>query len=385
MKLKWKRHADLVVHHGGEVMDREEYLSWMTFNGGRVPFTEFFGPLPGVKEAWEEQGATPEELSFSAFRYRVPKKFWIPVNCGRMGAFQTEIEDRGDVIRYQDDLGRTLELKVGIASLPLPLNYPVKTMDDWLKIKPRYEFCPERFGAGWEEKTRRALEEGRVITAGIPGGFAEPRQLLGDENLCYACYEQPELLHDILDTIGETAYRVLDHVSSKVQIDELFVHEDMAGKSGPLFGPAQVLEFMKPYYRKIWDLLESRSTKIFSQDSDGNMNPVIDTFLECGINCMYPMEPGAGMDIVKVREKYGKRLMVLCGINKYVLARTKAEIEAELEYKLPAMIRSGGGFMPGLDHRIPTEVPLENYRFYIRKVWEIIERETLPTFGKIST
>jgi hypothetical protein len=39
------------------------------------------------------------------------------------------------------------------------------------------------------------------------------------------------------------------------------------------------------------------------------------------------------------------------------------------------MVRSGGCLL-GLDHRIPNGTPLENYRFYISKVWEILERET---------
>ena len=53
------------------------------------------------------------------------------------------------------------------------------------------------------------------------GGFDEPRQLLGEENLCLAYYENPELIHDILDTIGRTAEQVLDHVSAAVQVDDL--------------------------------------------------------------------------------------------------------------------------------------------------------------------
>jgi len=32
-----------------------------------------------------------------------------------------------------------------------------------------------------------------------------------------------------------------------------------------------------------------------------------------------------------------------------------------------------GGCVLGLDHRIPNGTPLENYRFYISKSWEIIE------------
>ena len=72
-KLKWTTHADLAIKQT-PVMQREEYLDWMTFRGGdRIPFMELFGPIIGLKEEWEAQGATPEELDFSAFRYRAPK------------------------------------------------------------------------------------------------------------------------------------------------------------------------------------------------------------------------------------------------------------------------------------------------------------------------
>ena len=36
-----------------------------------------------------------------------------------------------------------------------------------------------------------------------------------------------------------------------------------------------------------------------------------------------------------------------------------------------------GGCVLGLDHRIPNGTPLENYRFYIRKAWEIMDREAV--------
>ena len=58
----------------------------------------------------------------------------------------------------------------------------------------------------------------------------------------------------MLETIGDTASRVLDRVSAAVRIDALFVHEDMAGRTGPLAGPTQIEEFIAPYYRRIWDM-----------------------------------------------------------------------------------------------------------------------------------
>jgi hypothetical protein len=369
-------HAPLAIARSMEVR-REEYLDFMTFQRNDRPlFDELFGPLLGLKEEWAAQGGTPAELDMSAFRYRRQSERGLPVNTGWMDGYPEEIlEETAEYVIARDGYGRRVKLCKGAATLALPLDHPVRTMDDWLAIKHHYAFSEARFGENWEALARQYREEGRVVTVSIPGGFDEPRQLMGEEELCVAYYEQPELIHDMLDTIGETAYRVLERVSAAVPVDQLFVHEDMAGKSGSLAGPAQIREFIHPYYRRVWDMLRERGARLFSQDSDGNMQGVIPAFLDAGINVMYPMEPAAGMDIVQVREEYGTRLAFRGGLDKHVIRATKAEIIAELEYKIPPMIRTGGCVL-SLDHRIPNGTPLEHYRFYHEKVWEIIARET---------
>jgi hypothetical protein len=374
-KLKWITHADLAIRRNPSV-GREEYLDYMTFQRNERPlFTEIFGPMVGLKEEWEEQGATPEELDFSAFRYRCEAVGCLPVNTGCNGGYpETIIEDTVEHKIWRDGLGRTMKLMKGVATLALPLDYPVRTMDDWLKIKPYYEFSPERLGSDWEAAARRYRQQDKVVCVWIPGGFDEPRQLLGDEELCVAYYEQPELVHDILDTIGDTAFKTLERVSAVAKIDMLAVHEDMAGKSGPLAGPIQIKEFIAPYYRRIWDLVRDRGARLFDQDSDGDMNAVVADFLDAGVNCMHPLEPAANMDMVKLREKHGKRLALYGGIDKHVIRRSAAEIVEELEYKIPPMVR-GGGCVIALDHRVPNGTPLENYRFYVNKTWEIMNRE----------
>ncbi len=373
-KLKWIDHADLAIKKTPTV-SREEYLDYMTFQANERPlFTEIFGPIVGLKEEWEAQGATPEELDFSAFKYRCEARGRVPVQTGRMGGYPPEVlEETDEYIISRDELGRTMKLSKGIATLALPLDYPVKTMDDWLQIKPWYEFSEARFGKAWADIARAHREAGRVVCVSIPGGFDEPRQLMGEAALCIAYYDQPALVHDILDTIGETAFRVLDRVSATVQVDLLSVHEDMAGKSGSLAGPKQIRTFIKPYYRRIWDMLAARGARLFDQDSDGDMNAVIPAFLEAGVNCMHPMEPAAGMDVVEIREQYGTRLAFYGGIDKHVIRRSKADIVAELAYKIPPVIATGG-WVVALDHRIPNGTPLENYRFYVQKAWDIMER-----------
>ena len=81
------------------------------------------------------------------------------------------------------------------------------------------------------------------------------------------------------------------------------------------------------------------------------------------------------MDIVKSREKYGNKMAFIGGIDKHIIRHSQEDILAELEYKIPPMVKTGGCVI-GLDHRIPNGTPLANYRFYIEKAWEIFERET---------
>ena len=372
--LKWRTHQDLAIRKTPTV-GRDEYLDYMTFRRNDRPlFTEIFGPIIGLKEEWEEQGATAAELDFSAFRYRCESRVYLLVNTGRCGGYPEElIEETEDLKVWRDGLGRTMKLTKATSTLPLPQDYPVKTMDDWLKIKPWYQFSEERLSARWQAVAQDAMARDSVIAVSIPGGFDEPRELLGEENLCLAYYEQPELIQDILHTIGETALAVLDRVSAAVPVDVLYVHEDMAGKSGPLVGPAQVREFVVPYYRRIWNLLQARGARLFDQDSDGDMNPLLDVFLEAGVNCMHPMEPAANMDIVAVRQKYGTRLAFYGGLDKHVLRRSKEEIARELAYKIPPMVKTGGCVL-ALDHRVPNGTPLENYRFYLQTAWALMER-----------
>jgi uroporphyrinogen-III decarboxylase len=277
----------------------------------------------------------------------------------------------------RDDLGRRIKLCKAAATIPLPLDYPVADMDDWLRIKPRYEFRPERVDAERIARAKAAQADGALVVASIPGSFAEPRQLMGDEAVCLAYYDQPELLHDMLRTFRETAVEVFRRVTDELAIDQLSVHEDLAGKSGPLVGPAQIEQFVKPYFRPIRELLASRGTGMFRMDTDGNVNAVVDAFLACGLTEIYPMEPAAGMDVVALRRRCGERLAMSGGIDKHVLRKGQADIRRELEYKMQPLMQQGGMIF-GLDHRIPNGTPLANYRYYVDTAREMLH---LPPRG----
>jgi hypothetical protein len=352
---------------------REEYLALMTFGHVERPmFVELFGPLIGLEEEWLAQGASPEEVSLVAFDWD-----YVPIvrcggNTGIHGGEQPRLlEETAEYRLERDALGRTMKMMKRVATLALPQDYPVTDMQSWLRVKPLFEFHPDRIDWAAVERAKQARSEGALVVATIPGGFDMPRELLGELNTCLAYYDQPELMHDIIQTISDTAFQVLERISDHVQIDQLSVHEDMAGKAGPLVGPKQVETFIAPYYRRIWELLSSRGTRLFDMDSDGDIRPVLDIFMKAGLNSIHPVEPAAGMDMVELRKAYGERLVFRGGIDKHVLREDKEAIRRELEYKMQPLLQQGGVVF-SLDHRIPNGTPLENYRYYVALGREIL-------------
>jgi len=355
------------------IWDREKYIAHCKGEyTGHEMFTEIFGLLVGLDKEWLAQGAAQGEIDLSVFDWDSVKIAYCPAHNGPISGIEPRVLEDNALERISiDKYGRRVKLIKSSATLPLPLEYPVQTADDWLKIKHWYQFDESRVNRDELRDVAKRQQDGYLVTAGIPGGFDEPRQLMGEEGLCIACYEHPELVDDILQTITNTCVKTFERVLDIVTIDQLDVHEDMAGKSGPLFGPRQVERFIKPYYRAVWDMLQQAGASIFCQDSDGNMNGIVDSMLDCGINFMFPCEPAAGMDIVEMRRKYGNRVALKGGIDKHALRGTKEDVRRELEYKM-CDITKGGGTVFALDHRIPNGVCIENYRYYVQLGRELL-------------
>jgi len=354
---------------------REPYLALMTFGEFPRPmFIELFGLLLGLDEQWRQQGASEDEINLTAFDFDYVEQVNPGGRCGPIGLPATQLIEDTPTHRVElDGLGRRLMIDKRTATIALPMNFPVETMDDWLRFKPHFQWNERRIDSDQIDRAIAAQQQGKLVRAGIPGAYDTVRNLMGEANAAIACYDQPELIHDILTTLRDTAMKTLERVTDKLTIDQLSVHEDMAGKSGPLWGPAQMIEFAKPYFRPIWDLLHSRGTVIFDMDTDGNVNAILDELIDCGINHLHPMEPAAGMDIVQVRQDYGKQLTFNGGIDKFAVRNgTKADIDRELAYKLQPLMRDGGGIAFGLDHRIPDGTPLVNYRYYVDTAREML-------------
>ena len=288
------------------------------------------------------------------------------------------LEDRGEHELVQDFAGRKVLYFKGRRSgfMPEYVDHPVKDMRSFEEqIKWRLApDAPGRFeGLGPRmEQAQRAAEAGAVITQRIVGGYMYLRSLIGPEQLLFAFYDQPELVHACMEAWLEVCDRVCEAHQRFVSFDEVFLAEDICYNGGPLISPAMMREFLFPYYRALLSGIRRRQKdgrRIYIQiDTDGFSLPVIDVYREIGMDYMSPFEVAAGCDVVEVRRKYPE-LLISGGFDKRIMASGKDAVDREIDRIMPFM-KAQGGYIPTCDHGVPEEVSFENYMHYRKRMLE---------------
>jgi uroporphyrinogen-III decarboxylase len=203
----------------------------------------------------------------------------------------------------------------------------------------------------------------------IEGFFWTPRELMGIEPHMYAFYDYPEMMHDMNEYILNVYLKKLTKVLEIVPVDVLYIMEDLSGKNGPMISPDQFDEFVGSYYKRLIPELKARGVKHVFVDTDGDFKKLIPNFIKAGVEGFLPMDVNAGMDIVEIRKNYPD-LKFIGGFNKLCIAEGKASTDKEFERILPVVRQ--GGYVPGCDHQVAPSTSLENYKYYVNRLKEIM-------------
>ena len=75
------------------------------------------------------------------------------------------------------------------------------------------------------------------------------------------------------------------------------------------------------------------------------------------------MEVAAGMDVVALRKKFGKELLMVGGVDKREIAKGKDAIDAEVRRIMP-LLGEKGGYIPTIDHAIPPDISFGDFKYY---------------------
>jgi len=78
----------------------------------------------------------------------------------------------------------------------------------------------------------------------------------------------------------------------------------------------------------------------------------------------------AGMEVLEVRQQFGRDLLMWGGLDKRALAKGPGAIDAELA-RLAPLVRQGG-FIPHTDHSLPPDISFANFLYFMEKLPAIL-------------
>ena len=338
-----------------------------------------FGFWDELYEKWEAEGRIPcdaerKELGRGSGERMVAEKLGFDIgwgdgafpSCGLYPEFQYQIlrtfPDGSRHVRKSD--GVTVMDHPGVLSIPAEVDHLLKDRASWEEhYLPRLRWTPDRIRAGdlapFQREDRaelQALQSGSLI------GWV--RNWIGIEGLSYMLADDPDLVREIIDTIGGLLLRVVgEFLERGAKPDYLHFWEDICFNKGPLVNPAFFREACAPWYTKITDVARKHGVDFATVDCDGCIDSLVPVWLESGVNIMFPIEVGTWSASIRPwREKYGREIRGVGGMDKRVFAIDRPAIDAEIERLKPLV--DLGGYIPCPDHRIPLEAEWDLVRYY---------------------
>lgn len=274
-----------------------------------------------------------------------------------------EKEDGSRVV--QNGLGLICMVKPGITSIPAMVGTALKDRKAWEQdYLPRLQMNEKRIPMELLKTLPAPQEREHPLGLHLGSLMGYMRDMLSLEEMSVLYVEDEELYREVADTLGGLCYDCAKAMlESGAKFDVAHFWEDMACKNGPLVWPDVFREIAGPWYKKITGLVNSYGIDIVSVDCDGLIDRLVPIWLENGVNTMFPIEVGTwGASIAPWREKYGRELRGVGGMNKNVFSRDKAAVEAEVERLKPLM--DLGGYIPCPDHRIAPDAKFELVQYY---------------------
>ena len=237
----------------------------------------------------------------------------------------------------------------------------------------------------WHPRRRTGLDEWKPPAQDRPVGLwcgsliGRIRNMLGVEGLAYMGEDDPELLEEIIDTVGALCLRGVIEALQRIQpVDFAHFWEDICYNHGPLVNPRFFAEKIVPWYQRITTVLNDHGIDLVSVDCDGCIDTLVPYWLDAGVNVMFPIEVGTwNASIAPWREQYGKALKGVGGVRKSVFAEDKAAVDAEINRLRPLI--ELGGYVPCPDHRIPPEAKWDLVRYYTERLKALPVKKVYPT------
>jgi len=170
---------------------------------------------------------------------------------------------------------------------------------------------------------------------------------------------RPELMKKAIDYTTK-----IQNLSDKYyihdDIDAVFIEQDMAGSNGPIISPDMFEEFCFDAMKSRIDSIKKIKEHVIFHCC-GNTWEYMDMFRDTGIDCYQSLQTGAGMDISKLKKKYGKDMSFWGGVAvENLVGGTMEDVINDVKHTYETC-KGDGGFILGPSHSIAYGTKYDNF------------------------
>jgi len=155
--------------------------------------------------------------------------------------------------------------------------------------------------------------------------------------------------------------RFLDELGNNVDI--IKIGDDLGTQESLMISPKMYREILKPVHADFISYIKARTkAKIFFH-SDGDVVPLIEDFVEIGVDILNPIQTSAGSmsDLPSLKKRFGSNIVFCGGIDtQRILPFGSTEDVRQEVRRVMQILGPGGGCMIGAVHTVMNDVPPEN-------------------------
>jgi uroporphyrinogen decarboxylase len=209
----------------------------------------------------------------------------------------------------------------------------------------------------WQKKLGDCVYLWGAGGIGLHGAF----HAAGLEQFCYLLADQPELVARWLDAIFQANCRMLAaYDRRRILHPYVMLGEDIASKTATIFSPAFLRQEFFPRVRTMVGMYHELGCKVIYH-SDGNLNAVMDDLVAAEIDGINPIETQAGMDLRDIKARYGKRLVIVGGLDASELLPLGSVDEVRRGTRAAlAAAAPGSGYVLGSTTELSNGIPWQN-------------------------
>ncbi len=196
------------------------------------------------------------------------------------------------------------------------------------------------------------------------GGFAHFAEyltwLMGYETLCYALYDQRDLVAAISERLVDIYRRFIRRLLEFDRVKLIWGSDDMGFRSGTLISPPDLREFVLPGHKLMADMAHAAG-RPYLLHSCGNLEAIMEDLIEeVGIDARHSFEDTIET-ITSAKDRYGDRIALLGGIDMdFLCSAAEEQVRQRVRHTLETCL-PGGGYCLGTGNSVANYIPLDNY------------------------